>query len=123
MNDLPRNWLDEYWGNVAQGGGAPARPHGKPHNAAADRVRALAEQQRGRQQALMDGLRNKILYANVMGVPDKSLIPMGELSKIGIEAQRTPQGIPYGIDPKSLNQDERELLGLSSSLDGLYGGT
>lgn len=84
-------------------------------NAAVDRIKAIRAQQSAQQQAMLDSIRNKILYANVMGVPDKSLIPMAALSKAGISAA-PGAGIPYGLDPRSLTADERVQLGLP--LDG-----
>jgi hypothetical protein len=96
-----------------QGYTPPPRPGRRaPHNPAADRVRALAEQQRAQRQAMHDSLQSKIVYANAIGRPDESLIPMSELAKAGLSAERTAQGLPYGIDPKSLSADERAYLGL-----------
>lgn len=107
-----------YWNDLEGGRRAPRRQK----QSGADSVRALKAQVDARRQAVIDGIQNKILYANAIGRPDPSLIPMGALNKAGIEAQQTAQGLPYGLDPRSLTADEREYLGIGSALDGLYGG-
>lgn len=108
-----------YW-NPEQYGSAPGRSAAprKQSSASAD-IRALAAQRKAQEQALLDSIRNKVLYANAIGRPDPSLIPMGALSKIGLETGPTSRGLPYGIDPRSLTDVEREYLGLSAA--GLYG--
>lgn len=64
-------------------------------------------------QALADSIRSKILYANVVGIPDESLVNMAALAKTGISAAPDKRaGLPYGIDPRELNDDERDYLGL-----------
>ena len=106
-----------YWNPEQYGGQGRAAPR-KQSSASAD-IRALVAQRKAQEQAMLDSIRNKVLYANVMGVPDKSLIPMGALSKAGVSSQPTAQGLPYGIDPRSLSPEEREYLGLPAA--GLYG--
>jgi hypothetical protein len=97
-------------------GYAPPRPgpahHAPKKSAASDRVRALAAHVSAQRQAMIDSLQNKVVRANAIGVPDKSLIPMSALAQAGFSSQATAQGIPYGIDPKSLTPDERAYLGL-----------
>lgn len=96
---------------------APKKP------GAADRVRALAAQVNAQRQAMIDSLQNKVLRANVLGIPDKGLIPMSALSKAGFSAAPNAQGLPYGIDPQSLTPDERDFLGLPPALAALQGGS
>ncbi len=111
-------------------GYAPPRPgparHTPKKSAAADRVRSLAAQVSAERQAMIDSLQNKVVRANAIGVPDKSLIPMSALSQAGFSSQPNAQGIPYGIDPKSLTPDERAYLGLPPAeqrpISALYGG-
>lgn len=109
-----------YWGALPEGaarGAATGRPR---ESDAARRTREIAAQRRAQQNAMLESLRSKILYANVVGIPDQSLIPMSALEKAGISSERTSSGLPYGIDPRSLNTDERAYLGLP--LEAMYGG-
>lgn len=115
-----------YW-NDRGGAGTPgargAAP--RPHHAAPKQnsVEALRDRVNAQRQAMMSSIQSKIVRSNVLGVPDKSLIPMSDLNRAGISADRTPDGLPYGIDPSSLTADEREFLGIQSApLAGLYGG-
>jgi hypothetical protein len=109
-------WNPEQYGTP---GGRSAPAPRKQSSSSAD-IRALAARRKAQEQALLDSIRNKVVYANAIGRPDPSLIPMGELDKIGIAAGPTAQGLPYGIDPRSLTTEEREYLGMPSA--SLYGG-
>jgi hypothetical protein len=105
-----------YWNDRDGGGGHGARRAAAPgQSPEAQRVRALKAQMDAQRQAMIASIDSKVVRANAIGKPDESLIPMAELSKIGFSAQPTRDGIPYGIDPRSLTADERAFLGIPAA--------
>jgi hypothetical protein len=59
---------------------------------------------------MRDSIRQKILYANVMGVPDPSLVNMRNLTRLGITSQPNKQGLPYGVSPDDLSDEEKQWM-------------
>jgi len=59
---------------------------------------------------MRDAIRQKILYANVMGSPDPSLVNMDKLTKLGITSQPGNQGLPYGVSPGDLSDEQKQWM-------------
>jgi hypothetical protein len=60
---------------------------------------------------MRDSIRQKILYANVLGVPDPSLVNMRNLTRLGITSQPKPRrGLPYGVSPDDLSEEEKQWM-------------
>lgn len=95
------SYLDVYWGNV---------PEGQPAAPAAAPVRRPRPAPVDPDQMMREAIQKKIVYANVLGVPDPSMVNMEKLGRIGISAQRGPQGLPYGISSNDLSDEEKQWM-------------
>ncbi len=85
-----------------------------PRRKAPARKRSYAEellaQQEANRQAELDEIQRKMLYSQVLGRPDESMIPAAELASAGFDTNPTRAGLAYGIPADSLSPTQLALI-------------